>query len=437
MHLRKFNFALIALWLSLVPLFGASLAGNHLSNPFPSEKELTSCSFSEPLSDNQKKILDTYDIYLVSIASGNPVWEWFGHTALLLERPGKEGVVYDYGVFNNREKNFYFHFIEGKMYYQLDLSYAAGRLGYTVEEDRSIKLTKLNLSPEEKAGIIDFLGYNATEKNKVYLYHFFKDNCATRIRDILDKVSDGKLKQATAHDNAGTYRSLSLPYMSQNMFIGWFLNFIMGQPCDKKISSWDAMFLPERLEKTIQDKTPDMFANTKVYYQETAGIRKSPFSDAFFIYLCFPLLFVLGLNLLFLLSRRLRSHLPYGILMTIVASLLLVLSLVLAFLMFFSDLDPAWFNENFIFVNPVTAGLLLASAIRIIRKRNPRSLLHFAKVCRLEAIFIAAYLLVKLILHSTILFQDNYNIVLPILLFYIMQAPQKRLKIRLDGNKVS
>ena len=435
----NFKHLIGSLLLSCIFLFSvhsASLIGNTLENPFPSVPELEKADFNKTFTQEQTAVLDTYTIYLATIDPGDSIYEWFGHTALILERPNKKSIVYDFGVFNTNVDNFYLKFCQGKMYYQLALSYEEGRLGYTKDQDRSILKTELNLTAQEKGTIIDFLSYNATGENHIYLYDFFKDNCATRIRDILNKSSNVALKKATDGDNRGTYRQLASKYMDRNLLVEWTLNSIMGNVCDTPVSSYDAMFLPSELHSVIQDNYPLLFANEKYYYQQTEGIRK-PVSPEYSSHLGFYLLVFFILGLIGWLFKHLKSKRCYGIFMTCIASLLFLLSGVMCFLMFGSNLVPGWYNENFIVINPLSIGILLFGSIKIIRHRNAHSIHSFSRILIFESLFIVLYLIAKAILHTTFLTQQNFNIILPLLLFYLTQIPHRRDKIKIEAKKLN
>ena len=77
-----------------------------------------------------------------------------------------------------------------------------------MEGGRSVEEYTLDLTPEAKFQILEFLKHNALEENNTYLYHFYKDNCATRLRDIIDAATGGDFqKWAKGRETEGTYRS--------------------------------------------------------------------------------------------------------------------------------------------------------------------------------------------------------------------------------------
>src|SRR5690554_245815 len=63
-----------------------------------------------------------------------------------------------------------------------------------VYENRWVKEQVLNLTQAEKQALSDFLWKNALPENKYYKYDFFFDNCATKIRDVIQEVLGDKLE---------------------------------------------------------------------------------------------------------------------------------------------------------------------------------------------------------------------------------------------------
>jgi hypothetical protein len=119
------------------------------------------------------------------------LYSWFGHAAIVVWQPGGHGVMYDYGVFDTQQKGFYWNFIRGRMLYNIWATDADWRLELEMEGGRSVVEYRLDLPPQAKYQIMEFLKRNALEENNTYLYHFYKDNCATRLRDIIDAATGG------------------------------------------------------------------------------------------------------------------------------------------------------------------------------------------------------------------------------------------------------
>ena len=66
-------------------------------------------------------------------------------------------------------------------------------------ENRTVTQQVLNLSSIERKKIIAFLENNAKPKNANYQYDFFYNNCATKIRTVLDTVFPDKISYNKDH----------------------------------------------------------------------------------------------------------------------------------------------------------------------------------------------------------------------------------------------
>ena len=126
-------------------------------------------------------------ITLLTCSPGTELYSTFGHSALrVMDSVTFTDKVYNYGTFDFNP-DFYPKFIRGKLLYYLSVeTYPDFVYGYQ-QEERSIKEQELNLSGEEKLKLNAALQLNASGSNKFYKYDFLFDNCATRIRDIVDK----------------------------------------------------------------------------------------------------------------------------------------------------------------------------------------------------------------------------------------------------------
>ena len=108
-------------------------------------------------------------------------------------------MVFNYGVYDFETPNFYTKFAQGKLLYELGVSYYQPFYESYVAQNRWIKQQTLNLTLSEKRAVSDFLWNNAKPENKKYKYDFFFDNCATKIRDVLWEVLGNKLEFKEDH----------------------------------------------------------------------------------------------------------------------------------------------------------------------------------------------------------------------------------------------
>jgi hypothetical protein len=99
-----------------------------------------------------------------------------------------------------------------------------------------------------KEEVLRFAEWNVLPENRDYYYHHFRDNCATRIRDILDRATGGQFRAAYGEaPGRFTLRQHVRRHTWAHPFADWILNFWMGQDIDRPIRVWDEMFLPSEI----------------------------------------------------------------------------------------------------------------------------------------------------------------------------------------------
>ncbi|MBN1835441.1 MAG: DUF4105 domain-containing protein, partial [Spirochaetales bacterium] len=133
-------------------------------------------------------------VVLATIDPAAPVYTWWGHTALIIEdtRLG-ESRLYNYGLFTIEREDFVANFAMGRLWFQVGAAQPRRELEYNARMNRSIRLQTLDLAPNKKLEMAEFLERNILPENRVYLYDHYYDNCATRVRDVIDKAVDGQL----------------------------------------------------------------------------------------------------------------------------------------------------------------------------------------------------------------------------------------------------
>jgi hypothetical protein len=158
-------------------------------------------------------------------------------------------------MFDFRQKNFVLNFARGRMLYWMEGFDAYLTLDHYRMLNRSVWAQELNLTPQQARQVQGWLEWNERPENRFYRYDYYRDNCSTRVRDIIDRVLGGQLKAATANAPSGvTYRwhtrrlvadgAASVPMYT-------ILEGGLGPAADRPISKWEEMFLPMRLRDEV------------------------------------------------------------------------------------------------------------------------------------------------------------------------------------------
>jgi hypothetical protein len=196
-------------------------------------------------------------ISLMTMGVGAEVWERFGHNAILVEdHLHGTARAYNYGLFDFRQENFLLRFVQGRMWYWMQGFDAAPMVQSYVRANRSVWVQLLNLAPEQRRALADFLAWNERPENRFYRYDYYRDNCSTRVRDALDRVLGGRIRAETDTIATGTtYRWHTERLAASDVPLYTGLQLALGEPADRPLSAWEEMFLPLRLRDWMRRVT--------------------------------------------------------------------------------------------------------------------------------------------------------------------------------------
>ncbi|MBP6571391.1 MAG: DUF4105 domain-containing protein, partial [Gemmatimonadales bacterium] len=143
------------------------------------------------------------EVYLVTMGPGETVYERYGHNAIWV-RDTVDGtdIVYNYGTFDFGHSTaevarFVGRFAMGRPQYWLGTMTMARAVEIYTYFKRDVELQQLALPAAKRIELAQLLATNALPENRVYTYDYFLDNCSTRVRDMLNRVLDGALQEAT------------------------------------------------------------------------------------------------------------------------------------------------------------------------------------------------------------------------------------------------
>jgi Domain of unknown function (DUF4105) len=197
----------------------------------------------------------TLRISLITCSPGAELYSTFGHSALrVVDQAAGTDIVYNYGVFDFYDPQFYSKFVRGKLLYYLDQQAFPDFLIDYQRENRSVREQVMDLSCDEKISMQQFLFTNIRPENKFYKYDFLFDNCTTRLRDLILRQSGKSYQTGDILEHKPTsFRDHLHIYLNRNQ-MPWSklgIDILLGSRLDRKMSNEEAMFLPDYLEKGI------------------------------------------------------------------------------------------------------------------------------------------------------------------------------------------
>lgn len=299
-------------------------------------------------------------VSLLTFAPGEIYWQRFGHNALLLRARDGRAAVYNYGIFDFHQKNFFLNFARGKMLYRLDADSLYRTLELYAAEDRSVYEQQLDLSLPQRRDMAAFLAHNLRPENVEYRYDYLASNCSTRVRDALDSVLGGGLRRSLqAQVGRDTYRSEVTRLMSPDALLATGMDLALGAGTDRPLNGWDRSFIPEELMRAVRGvrivedgiERPLVKAEGWLYRGEREASPPSPL-------MLWPFLLATGLLLagVIIASSRKRelaaARIGLAVIGTTVSLLGGVLGLVMLAGWLLTDHWGMWNNQNLLLANP-------------------------------------------------------------------------------------
>lgn len=188
---------------------------------------------------------------VMTMQPGEIFWERFGHNAIIID-DGKQAISYNFGFFDPTESDFVANFIHGRMNYILAALPLEQDLDYYRQTGRGVSIQWLNLTEPQKQYVNARLQFLAKPENAHYRYDYYRNNCATQVRDIVDEALSGQLKsQLTASSLGNTYRSESVRLAWPATWMAMGFDLALSGYADKPLSKWQDAFIPMLLQQSL------------------------------------------------------------------------------------------------------------------------------------------------------------------------------------------
>ncbi|UCF65244.1 MAG: DUF4105 domain-containing protein [bacterium] len=316
-------------------------------------------------------------IQLATIGPGDELTNWWGHNAIIVEDTlSGDSYFYNYGLYSF-DDNFIYNFVKGRLIFQVGAFRTEWAMNYYRGENRSIRIQTLNLSPAKRLELARKLEENIKPENRDYLYHHYLDNCATRIRDLIDQAVNGQLKDYTSTPAQFTLRQLTRRYSYHSFIWTWLLMFPMNDSIDQPMQRWGDMFLPLEMEKIFDefsyaDSTGQSIplVSHKFTVFEAEGRSEIPATPPNYLLLTLLIsLFISALVLFsFYLDRR-GKKLYFALTNLLMGLFMSVLGLFLTLVSLFTDHVIVYYNENLFLTHPLSMLIPAAALAYVFQKK--------------------------------------------------------------------
>jgi len=189
---------------------------------------------------------DSSFVSLLTFGPGEEFYTTWGHSAIrVCDSTIPLDVVYNYGTFDFDTEHFYLKFARGRLDYCLSRSSYVHVVNEYAFEGRWMCEQRLNLTRQERNNLLVLLEENYTPQYRYYKYDFFRDNCATRIRDMVvgSLCHRSAVIEQEVKDGA-SYRDLLYNPTEEQLWWRLGVDLLLGQRCDKKCTNLEYMFSP-------------------------------------------------------------------------------------------------------------------------------------------------------------------------------------------------
>jgi len=371
------------------------------------------------------------------LGPGDELYFWWGHIALIIEDSDTgQSRFYDYGLFSFESENFFYNFAFGRLLYSCGVSSTDRNIAVYLYNNRSITIYTLDLLPEKRQEIRDFAELNVLPENRDYYYHHFKDNCCTRIRDIIDLATDGQFYEQYGHAPGRlTLRGHVRRHTWFSPVADWLLNFLMGQVIDTPITVWEEMFLPSEVGNIIENFT----------FTDANGVRRKLVSSVEKVYeaqgrpvvldmprkqwpreLAFSLALSAIFGLFFFLQARGKKvgKVLAGLSMSLSGFVFGSAGLVLYFMSIFTNHDYTFQNSNMFFGTPLLLAAVPLGIYYALTKKHEKFIFYSTFLRLIWLVTVLGILISMAVKILPQFWQDNLTdqmLMLPIALVFSLQ----------------
>lgn len=306
-------------------------------------------------------------VYMITCAPGTATYSIYGHSALrVVIESANSDLVYNWGIFDFSTRYFAWKFAKGRLNYMLG-AYPFDRfLQDYFFENRSVWSQEVNLEASEKVELLKLININMLEENRLYRYDFFYDDCSTRIRDLFEKVTVGKLIYPPDEpQNNPTFRQKLNEYQRPYPWLNFGVDMLMGMQGEKKASFRDRMFLPIEMQKNLAGavvnrnrKMVPLLKGTVTLLEFDPPVAGTPF------YLSPMFVFTVFFIIILILSAWLRGSVFIYYMDMLLFLIFSMLAIMMIFFNFFTDHQQMKMNMNIIWFNPFIIFALFALVLR-------------------------------------------------------------------------
>jgi hypothetical protein len=198
------------------------------------------------------------EVSLVTMGPGEDVFSRFGHATICVrDSLTPQGRCYNYGTaYFTTFPGLLWSVLRGTARFWVSVADEPQMIAqYARVEDRTVWRQVLPYPASARRRLVARLALDALPEHRYYVYHHYRDNCTTRLRDHLDVVSEGSLSVVRSQITARTWRERTLEGLASDVRLLALAELLLGRPLDAPMNRWEEMFLPAVLREEVQRAT--------------------------------------------------------------------------------------------------------------------------------------------------------------------------------------
>ena len=190
-------------------------------------------------------------VQLVTFGVGDAIHQYFGHNAMVvLDRERGIEAMYNFGMFGFGP-DMLPKYLKGRLEFWAAVTPVEDTYSRYIASNRSVRVLELGIEPERRMRLAQRLAFFVRPENAVYRYDHYRDNCSTKLRDLIDEALDGQLKAQSEGPARFTYRGHTARYTEHDPVTNLLLTLWMNDSMERPIRVYDQAFLPDELERLV------------------------------------------------------------------------------------------------------------------------------------------------------------------------------------------
>ncbi len=189
---------------------------------------------------------------LVVVGPGDSPYTLYGHAGVILFPEGDGALdsarLFNFGITDFKRPHYIADFLEGQVAFWGHERALTTYLKRWKRQDRTITVYPLRLTTAQTERLVDRMRLLVREDNKHYIYDTFRENCATRIRDLLDTETAGAVRATLAGQPTGrSFRDdVRAAYAGQPALL-LLTEIFPGPALDRPRDAWALAYRPQAL----------------------------------------------------------------------------------------------------------------------------------------------------------------------------------------------